>query len=467
MGSARYMITPAPPLDKKRKLSTDQEVIAGEKSVAKLAKLDQHKQANPTEVNPRAELTKPSSTGQAKSNPNMGLGDKVISMLSPSKESLPGGKDNEEESPVPEVEMSSKEMSRTLQGIAASLEQLVKGQAQQAQSQGDLEDKMDSGLTEVRAEVQGVADRVKALEESKQNDQVPMVLTKEERHEQDLLAKIEHSKRCVTVLGTRRDTLSIKDTQQLILTSKLAVEDECEILSVSRLGNARTTNPAFKVELKSAAMATSLIENSKVQSAKGETSLRCVMHYPFEYSERAREMKGMQAVAWRAGCHSQIYFEGTELCLKVKERDSKIWMIYPSEFGTYKPQMVMRATSKPDDSEEIKAAREALLSKLNVKENLGKLEPCEKSARSLIFSSRRGNLNDESCAVKLPHLKDKLKADTEVIKPSSEVAGEYQTRLVFKSRDNAKEALQACIQGFKSKPLPKGEFLALELLWAS
>ena len=127
MGSARYMITPAPPLDKKRKLSTDQEVIAGEKSVAKLAKLDQHKQANPTEVNPRAELTKPSSTGQAKSNPNMGLGDKVISMLSPSKESPPGGTDNEEESPVPEVEMTSKEMSQTLKGIAASLEQLVNG----------------------------------------------------------------------------------------------------------------------------------------------------------------------------------------------------------------------------------------------------------------------------------------------------------------------------------------------------
>ena len=46
------------------------------------------------------------------------------------------------------------------------------------------------------------------------------------------------------------------------------------------------------------------------------------------------------------------------MCLKVKERDSKIWMIYPSEFGTYKPQMVMSATSKPDDSEEMKAARE-------------------------------------------------------------------------------------------------------------
>ena len=38
-------------------------------------------------------------------------------------------------------------------------------------------------------------------------------------------------------------------------------------------------------------------------------------------------MKATQSGAFRAGLISQIYFDGTEMCLKVKERDSNLWMI--------------------------------------------------------------------------------------------------------------------------------------------
>ena len=140
-------------------------------------------------------------------------------------------------------------------------------------------------------------------------------------------------------------------------------------------------------------MATTLIESSRVQNAgKPGQSIRCTVHYPFEYSGRAREMKGAQSVAFRAGLHSQIYFEGTEMCLKVKESDSNLWMIYPSEFGKFKPEMVMSAIGQEEDSEEIKAARNSLFAKLGVTEPQGKLIPAELSTRSLLFSSRSGHL---------------------------------------------------------------------------
>ena len=71
-------------------------------------------------------------------------------------------------------------------------------------------------------------------------------------------------------------------------------------------------------------MATTLIESSRVQNArKPGQSIRCTVHYPFEFSGRAMEKKGRQAAAFRAGMHSQIYFEGTETCPKVEERERR------------------------------------------------------------------------------------------------------------------------------------------------
>ena len=176
-------------------------------------------------------------------------------------------------------------------------------------------------------------------------------------------------------------------------------------------------------------------------------------------------MKSSQAVAWRAGLQSQIYFEGTELCLKVKERNSNLWMMYPSEFGTFKPEMVASARHQGNDSEEVTAARASIFTKLGMKEDQGKLVPCEARLRSLLFSSKSGNLNEGSYAVKLPHIKEGQVVSLEAVKPSSEVAGEYQTRIAFKDRGAAKQALEDCMLGFKSKPMVKGDFLNLEVLW--
>ena len=443
------MEIPAPIPDKKRKLSSDTEGRGNKDGAKKLAKLEPTEQASGPKM--------PNSVME-------GLKD-MTKMLSPSKAAVQGEEDKAT-SQVPEL--TPQAMNVALGGIHSMLGKLLKGQERAEGNYKDLRVEMHGEISAVRDDVKGVSDRVKALEEGGQIGQVPVTLTREDRHEGDLLAKIEHSRRCVTVIGSGRDTMSIKDIVGLIQTSELAERDEFEVLSVSRLGGLRTTNPAFKVELASSGMATTLIENSRVQNArKPGQSIRCAVHYPFEYSGRAREMKGAQSVAFRAGLHSQIYFEGTEMCLKVKERDSNLWMIYPSEFGKFKPEMVMSATRQDDDSEETKAARDSLLAKLGVIEDKGKLIPSELSARSLLFSSREGHLAEEDLAVKLPHFKEGQVTDLQIVKHASEVQGEYQTRLVFKVRADAKEALEAAKLGFKNKPLAKGDFLSLELLWAS
>ena len=454
------MRTPAQTPDKKRKLSSDTENSGREEGGNKLAKLEHIKQASTRKCDQAAEQVKP-IIGQTELKPDMALSD-MLNKLSPNKGISPveGEKDAS-----PEVGNVPQGIDQTLKGISACLEKLLEGQMRAEKNHVDLRGEMHCAIKDIRSEVQEVADRVKTLEEGRHSGQTSKVITKEERHEGELLYKIEQSRKCVTALGTGRNTMSIRDIAQLLQTSKLAEGDEIEVLSVKRLGAMSSSNPAFKVELRNAEMATALIESSRFKNARGEASFRCVVHYPQEYSARAREMKSSQAVAWRAGLQSQIYFEGTELCLKVKERNSNLWMMYPSEFGTFKPEMVASARHQGNDSEEVTAARASIFTKLGMKEDQGKLVPCELRLRSLLFSSKSGNLNEGSYAVKLPHIKEGQVVSLEAVKPSSEVAGEYQTRIAFKDRGAAKQALEDCMLGFKSKPMVKGDFLNLEVLW--
>ena len=130
--------------------------------------------------------------------------------------------------------------------------------------------------------------------------------------------------------------------------------------------------------------------------------------------------------------------------------------------------MVISATSQDNDSAEVKAARSSLLAKLGVTEDQGKLIQPEVSTRSLLFSSRRNHLTGEDYLEYLPHIKKELVTTLEAVKPSNEwVQGEFQARIVFKDRADAKNALEASLKGFKTKPLAKGDFLTLEQLWAS
>ena len=450
------MKVPAPTPDKKRKSSATTE---REEGVNKLAKLDNKEQASDTEVPKEDQHTKPNPSGQVVQSPEMFQA--TLSKLSPSKQTMEAGGAAAQVTATPQ-----QGLAETLAGMQTMLQTLIEGQAQTQQGQTDLRQEMHGSLTGVKSDLQEVADRVKVLEEGGHHAQVP--LTREERHEKDLLAKIEHSRRCITVIGTGRDNISIKEIENLIQTNNLAERDEVDILNVSRLGGLKTTTPAFKVELATEGMATSLIERSRVLNARnpGE-SLVCKVYYPQEYSGRAREMKATQAGAFRNGLISQIYFDGTEMCLKVKERDSNLWMIYPHESGKFKPEMVMSATSKDNDSAEVKAARASLLAKLGVTEDKGKLIQPEVSTRSLIFSSRRYHLTMENYQKALPQIKKELVTTLEAVQPCNDwVQGEFQTRIVFKERADAKNALEACLKGFKTRPLEKGDFLTLELLWA-
>ena len=133
------------------------------------------------------------------------------------------------------------------------------------------------------------------------------------------------------------------------------------------------------------------------------------------YSGRAREMKATKAGAFRAG--------------------------------------QMSATSKDNDSAEVKAARTSLLAKLGVTEDQGRLIQPEVSTRSLLFSSRRSHLTSEDYLKALPQIKKELVTTLEVVKPSNDwVQGEFQTRIVFKERADAKNALEAWTTGKRALP---------------
>jgi len=106
------------------------------------------------------------------------------------------------------------------------------------------------------------------------------------------------------------------------------------------------------------------------------------------YSGRAREMKATKAGVFRAG--------------------------------------QMSATSKDNDSAEVKAARTSLLVKLGATEDQGRLIQPEVSTRSLLFSSRRSHLTSEDYLKALPQIKKELVTTLEVVKPSNDwVQGEF------------------------------------------
>ena len=61
------------------------------------------------------------------------------------------------------------------------------------------------------------------------------------------------------------------------------------------------------------------------------------------------------------------------MCLKVKAKDSKRWMLYPSEFATFRPSTVTPAPSEKDESEETIAAIKSMQSLLYINGTNGSL----------------------------------------------------------------------------------------------
>ena len=458
------------PAATKRKLSTSEEDKVADNSTPKQAKLDskeQAKQGVARKENNRKVWVKPTPNRQTTTKGEMtGLKDMIHKVTSPSKDdNIQDGVANTEANEQRQAQNRA-DMAQMSQ-IADDVKTILKLQLQTNNRMDAIDDKVDAGLARVDENVANVVERVKALEvQAAQKDlkQGSLKLSAEVLHEQHCQEQIEESKRCVTLLGSGSQTLAVKELQQILIANDLAERGELEVVGVQRLGHPLSKTPAFKVELKSTAMATSLIENSKTKHAQGTSSVRCVRYFPEEYAERAREMKAMQSSIWRKGVQSQIYFEGTKMCLKVKERGSNIWMVHPSEFATFQPNQTMSATALPTDSDAMTKTRSSLYKKLNFGEETGRLGPDVKITRSLIFTS-------PTCHLTKSNVSDRL--HPEVVKTIEEMEtlddaqdGKACTRLVFKSRSGARTALRLIFKEYRADyPLERGEFIELESVW--
>ena len=459
------------PVATKRKLSTAEEDKVADNSTPKQAKLDPKEQAKQQEVsrkeNNRKVWVKPISNRQTTTKGEMtGLKDMLYKVTSPSKDdNIQVGEANTEAKEQKQGQITVDPAG--IAQIAKDVKTMLDLQMHTNKRMDGLDDKVDAGLARVDATVANVVDRVKALEAQaaqKNLKQGSPKLSAEALHEQQCQEQIEESKRCVTLLSTGSQTLAVKEAQQILIANNLAERGELDVVGVQRLGHPLSNTPAFKVELKSTAMATSLIENSKTKHAQGASTVRCVRYFPEEYAERAREMKAMQNSIWRKGVQSQIYFEGTTMGLKVKERGSNIWMVHPSEFATFKPNQTMSASALPTDSDAMTKARLSLLEKLSFGEESGRLGPHGKTTRSLVFTS-------PTCHLSKSNVSDRL--HPEVVKTIEEMEnlddtqdGKACTRLVFKSRSGARTALRLISKEYRADyPLERGEFIELESVW--
>ena len=403
----------------------------------------------------------PSTPEQNMSTSGQGLLNKVIGAMSPGK-----GDTQVHATEVPSE--SQKETSEDkLDSLKTMMQVMITKQDRQEAMYGALDKKIEDGLNKVDTKVTSAIERIQILEDNAKKCQVSGSSATGDRHEAYLLQQIEESNRCVTVLGAGKPQLSVTELLQLLSANKLAERGEVTVLAVQRLGSPKSPNPAFKAELQSSAMVTTVIDNSRTQNAVSNTEIRCVRYFPSEYAERAREMKAIQTSSWSAGLHSQIYFEGTTMCLKVKAKDSKRWMLYPSEFAKFRPSTVMPALCEKDESEETRAARKSMLSLLDINETNGKLTPQDLQTKSLTYTSKSSYLDVKGDKEILPkELVDMIQSHENKDRDDAPGAT-YVTRLVFESRKAAKEALEVSRLAARKTPLPEGDYLSLERLWAS
>ena len=449
----------------KRKTPDIPEGESQSESVSKLVKLTPSEQTSSQResytAKAKSRQVQPSTTEHNMSTSGTGLLNKMMVAISPGK-----GDPQALETEMPS-ELQKETSEDKLDSIKTMMQVMLTKQDRQEVMYGALDKKIDEGINQVDTKVTNAIERIQILEDNAKKSQVSDSCATVDRHEAYLLQQIEESNRCVTVLGVGKPQLSATELLQLLSANKLAERGEVTVLAVQRLGSPKSPNPAFKMELQSPAMVTTVIDNSRAQNAVGNTDIRCVRYFPSDYAERAREMKAVQTSSWSAGLHSQIYFEGTTMCLKVKAKDSKRWMLYPSEFATFRPSTVMPALSEKDESEETTAARNSMLSLLDIKETNGKLTPHDLQAKSLIYTSKKSYLDEKGDKEMFPkEIVDKIQSRKN--KDRDDVPGaSYDTRLVFESRKAAKEALEASRLAARKTPLPEGDYLSLERLWAS
>ena len=108
-----------------------------------------------------------------------------------------------------------------------------------------------------------------------------------------------------------------------------------------------------------------------------------------------------------------------------------------------------------------------MLSLLDINETNGKLTPHDLQTKSLTYTSKTSYLDEKGDKEVLPkELVDMIQSHENKDRDDAPGAT-YVTRLVFESRKAAKEALEVSRLAARKTPLPEGDYLSLERLWAS
>ena len=277
-------------------------------------------------------------------------------------------------------------------------------------------------------------------------------------HEKQLLAAIEESKHCVTVLGTGDQSLTIATLSTLLSRDGYSIEGKVnqKVVALFRLGGPVNDNPPYKVVLDSHLTAESLRAQSRTKTRGTESSydgIRFVRHFPPQYARAARDFRQTAAIIYENGGLAEIEYEGTTLTLRGKSRENGgEWLIMGG--GEFKPLAVGRQTASEEDDPSMSRAR-ALMAK--VLDN-GKDTPLAKSLK--LFT--RDDLGSFASVKNL--LGDQLSAGLVKMEPVDQQGSMKKYTLLYNSRAEAIAALDNSRRKDTPTGLEKGlGWLALSL----
>ena len=281
----------------------------------------------------------------------------------------------------------------------------------------------------------------------------------DELHERDLLHQLNEAQSMVTVVNVNKQSLSPNELGAILtLQGFLQKGDHKTILSVIRMGGARTANPAFKVKLESSNLAQVLIEKSRSSSgsADEEASIRI---YPFvstPYAAKHRIFRDMASAMMSLGYMTRIEYEGTCMVLKAKERTpGGVWCIVQG--GTFRPPTTGRELATENEDPVVAFAREKMTGLLT-----------SDSPQSLVNSIK---LMTKDSLVDADSIFEKLGAEarddyvkyTEVPVASG---NKKHYRIYYKTRIAAKAALDSTLNSApNSKNLDPSDIVKMSLPW--
>lgn len=239
-------------------------------------------------------------------------------------------------------------------------------------------DEQANTTKEVRGELQDLRDEmVSGNYMSLANGKAAMTHT--EMHESYLLDQIKESKCTVTVINTKKPSLSPREMGQLLIKENLITKDDLDqLVKVSRMGNPRSDRIVYKVVLSTEAAASQLLERSRTdtrlvsvtqapgpEQAAGRTAtagvdiVKVFPYTPQEYSEKEMQYRDMRSLLIPNGFLTRTHFEGTTMTLQARERGpGGVWVIV--EGSSFKPTAPGRETPVDDEPPLVCEARNLL-----------------------------------------------------------------------------------------------------------